>query len=62
MEKELIEFKRLNVAGVHPEIFHQFKLICVERKVSIKEVVLSFLNAYVDQALQESKKKRNRAL
>lgn len=62
MENERVEFKRLNVEGVPPDLFHQFKLICVERKVSIKEVCLSFLNAYVEEALEEFKKKRVRVV
>lgn len=62
MENEKIEFKRLNVEGVHPEIFHQFKLICVERKITMKQVVHEFLNAYVEQALKDFKKKRNRVV
>ncbi|MBA7659503.1 hypothetical protein ES703_67484 [subsurface metagenome] len=62
MEKEALQFKRLNVEGIHPVIFQQFKLICIERNVSIKEVIHEFLNAYVDQALKEFKKKRNRVV
>lgn len=62
MDKENIEFKRLNIEGVHPDLFHQFKLICVERKITMKEVVHAFLEAYVDNALKEFKKKRNRVV
>ena len=62
MSKETIEFKRLNVEGVPPELFHQFKLICVERQITIKKVVHSFLEAYVKSALEEFKKKRNRVV
>ncbi|MBA7669811.1 hypothetical protein ES703_77945 [subsurface metagenome] len=57
MNDEGKEFKRLNVEGVDPVLFQQFKLICVERDVSIKEVVHEFLRAYVKQALKEFEKK-----
>lgn len=62
MENEVLEFKRLNVEGVHPAIMQQFKLICIERNVTQKKVIHEFLNAYVEQALGESKKKRGRVV
>lgn len=62
MDDEVLEFKRLNIEGVHPVIFQQFKLICIERNVTQKKVIHEFLNAYVESALKEFKKKRNRVL
>lgn len=62
MENEVLEFKRLNVEGVHPEIMRQFKLICIERNVTQKKVVHEFLSAYVSQALKDYKKKRKQVL
>jgi len=62
MEKANIKYARVNVEGVHPVLWSQFKIICIERGLTMKQVVHEFLNAYVDQALRESKKKRNRVV
>jgi len=60
MSNDKNEFKRLNVEGVDPELFQTFKLICVERDITIKEVVHDFLRAYVKQALKELRKRKDR--
>ncbi|MBA7660117.1 hypothetical protein ES703_68116 [subsurface metagenome] len=61
-KKEQVSYQKLNIEGFHPDVFQQFKIICVERKLTMKEVVHSFVNAYIEQALKDYKKKRNQVV
>ena len=61
-KQEQVSYQKLNIEGFHPDVFHQFKVICVERRVTMKEVVHSFINAYIESALKDYKKKRNRVV
>lgn len=43
---ESIELKRLNVEGIHPELFQRFKLTVLGEGKTIKQVILDFIRDY----------------
>jgi len=48
--------KRLNVEGIREDLFQDFKICVVVNRTTIKEVIVSFLEAYVNNSRKDFKK------
>ena len=56
MSKDEAVTKRLNVEGIQEDLFHDFKICVVVNRTTIKEVIVAFLEAYVNSSRKDFKK------
>lgn len=50
--------RKIQVEGVDPELFHDFKLALFQLNLTIKECLISYIEAFVESARKDAKRAR----
>lgn len=60
MSEEEFVSKKLSVDGISPDLFLAFKLAILQRSMTIKSVIVSFMKDFVESAEAEAKRAKGK--
>ena len=60
MNSEGLIHRKLSVDGIDPDLYVQFKLSLLQQSMTMREAIISYIEAFVESALADAKKKKAR--
>lgn len=60
MNSEGLIHRKLSVDGIDPELYLQFKLSLIQQSMTMREAIISYIEAFVKSAMADAKKKKGR--
>jgi len=60
MNDEVLLSRKLHVDNIDPDLYLKFKLCLLQKSLTMREVIIDYLKAFVESAEAETKKARRR--
>lgn len=59
MPNEPIVSSQLNVTGIDSELYAQFKLCATHQQITIRDLIISFMRAFIKRTMADIEKKQS---